>query len=311
MISSFFMKSLFVFLLIGVALNEISNLHLCDAVKLKHAERKGMSNLDSRASISNGDFNAPPICAGDFQILNNIEMTTASFGLNCNTNECNVTRNSYVLNTQRVFYLLPEQISYNSTLGVYANYDKIIDDPTCQSKHFQPEIIIINIQGLVYNYAINILDAVNYTVTRTFDHLDSAELYIDDELVASISANSSSISQSQTITCSAQDDLCAFKPIANPNSSYIGNDYLRFYYDVPTFIIPFANINNTITDVCTDYQYYPGSEEILCAGGENPIGPCLANDISSSILFLAAQGFTSPSGPIICKYPPPKPKPHH
>lgn len=264
-----------------------SNMDLCAGVKLRHGEREEMFEYN-QPDCSPGVFiNGPSNCSGNFGILSTAQFTNVTFSYDCNSGAYSIERdyNSRLVQMDSVGF--PGENYIRCGTNSYGSYMYPFEDnQQCNGVFLQPNYISFVITGLYYNYTIDIIDAGTFQITREFSSLESATLYIDGKMVASISADSSTISHTQTLLCSSDvnspQPSCTFDTNPNPNSPYIGNDYLRFYYKVPTFIIPFSPYQNPITDVCEDYPYVSESEQIMCSEGNVPIGPCLSNDIVTS-----------------------------
>lgn len=294
-----------------LGLNNSSFVHLCEAVKLKHGARVEMkasvgelwANSVPIYELPQQSVSAPPGCSGGFKFQTSIFSTTASFNYDCNTQQCYVSRNYLDSSAQKGKYNFPDSDGYDLVFKSAETNAPVVVTENCDGEEYQPNNITFVVSGLVYNYSFIVFDAYNYQVTRTFDHLDNATLYINNELVANISANSSIITYNQTAHCAFGSSGCSLTAVPNPDSSYIGNNFLRFYFQVPTFIIPLGSINNTITDACDYYPYYSENEKIMCTQGEHPIGPCLSNDINSDMVSFGDNLPTSYYSDALCPVP--------
>lgn len=265
---------------------------LCQLITTVYADHRILGSLDDLNLNIESQFikltdqpiiEAPNKCSGTLEIFTGVQFSTASFDLNCAAAKCKHSRELTTSTLQRAIAGFPNAAGSTLIYSVTASNNQVVSNSICNGTDYQPHEINFSVSDLFYNYSAKIINNNDYIVKRTFDHLGSANLTINGTLVASISADKSLYPIEESKQCKL-GEVCQFNPKALSNLPYIGNDYLRFYYTVPTFIIFLAPISNSIANVCSSNDYiYVSNELKLCKQGINPLGLCLGNNVLTQI----------------------------
>lgn len=234
----------------------------------------------------------PNGCSGNLDIHTNVQLSTASFTLDCPSNSCNTTQRTFTdRNIQKMQYTFPAANGFEDRYAVAINNRQVIKNPTCNGTTYEPQELEFSVADLIYNYSVTIVNATYLTVARQFVSLGSANITLNGALVSSISGISSLPDSIVSQTCSTSTG-CIIQANGNDNTNNFGDSKFRFYYNVPTFVFFFSGVADSITNTCPSYVYSQ-SEIPICDGKVNKLGPCISYDISSTILASGPSG--SPS----------------